>query len=244
MEPSFLRTRSFDPAHGELMDNPSSDPGDLAVDLKNLTRINRHFGGRSACRFILSQIEKLNSAATDREFSWLDCATGAGDLPQYMARKMKFSARFVLLDLNPATLEFARSSNAAAGLSCPLVRGDMLHLPFADHSFDIVTCQLALHHFCNEDAVHILRELQRVSRRFVFVTDLVRSPLAYFGIWCLVKLWLRHPMTQHDALLSIRRAFTPQELRDLARDAGWNKPSDKTLPWFRHAVWLVNTAST
>ena len=239
MEPSFLRTRSFDSAHGELMDDPGVDPRDLAADLKNLTLINRYFGGHTACQFILSEIGK--SATPDNSLTWLDCATGAGDLPLYMARKLKFPARFVLLDLNPVTLEFAGNSGAAAGLHCPRVQADMLHLPFMDNSFDIVTCQLTLHHFSNNNAVRILRELRRVSRRFVFVTDLVRSSAAYFRVWCLVKLWLRHPMTQHDALLSVRHAFTPQELRDLAREAGWNKSLDKALPWFRHALWLNST---
>ena len=42
-------------------------------------------------------------------------------------------------------------------------------LPFADGSFDVVTCRVAAHHF--EDPRAALRELARVSRELVLVAD-------------------------------------------------------------------------
>jgi SAM-dependent methyltransferase len=43
------------------------------------------------------------------------------------------------------------------------------HLPFADGSFDAVTCRLAAHHF--EDAVAAVREMARVAKGAVVICD-------------------------------------------------------------------------
>ncbi|NJO84230.1 MAG: methyltransferase domain-containing protein [Blastochloris sp.] len=138
--------------------------------------------------------------------------------------------------LHPQTLDYARQRHHPPNLSWQ--QGDIKQLPFPDHSMDVVTCQLALHHFSDDDAVLILRELLRVSRRWVFVTDLERSSLGYAGVWLLVHLWLRHPMTRHDALLSVRRSFTAPELRSLAQRAHWPSFQHRSLPWHRQLIYL------
>ena len=55
----------------------------------------------------------------------------------------------------------------------PGMRADVLcraeDLPFADDSFDVVTCRVAAHHF--EDPAAALREMARVSRALVLVAD-------------------------------------------------------------------------
>jgi SAM-dependent methyltransferase len=43
------------------------------------------------------------------------------------------------------------------------------HLPFADGSFDVVTCRVAAHHF--EDAAAALQEMARVTGELVLVAD-------------------------------------------------------------------------
>jgi SAM-dependent methyltransferase len=43
------------------------------------------------------------------------------------------------------------------------------NLPFADDSFEVVTCRVAAHHF--EDPVAAIRELARVASEFVLIAD-------------------------------------------------------------------------
>jgi ubiquinone/menaquinone biosynthesis C-methylase UbiE len=43
------------------------------------------------------------------------------------------------------------------------------HLPFADGSFEVVTCRVAAHHF--EDVAAAVREMARVSGELVLVAD-------------------------------------------------------------------------
>ncbi len=233
--------RQFHLSERELMDDPAVDPSELAAGLENLATINRHFGGHVVCDLILKHITSgtQEPEIKNRELSWLDCATGAGDLPAYFSAKTGASTRFVLLDLHARTLQISKQRAPATGFHGSWTQGNMLKLPFGNGSFDIVTCQLALHHFSEPDAILILQELRRVSRRWVFVSDLTRSPLARVVVWFLVQLWLRDPMTQYDAMISIRHAFTPAEFQSLAREAGWEKFQHKALPlWFRQLLWL------
>ena len=225
-----LATRFFDPAHPELMDRPDVDPAELAEDLANLRTINRWFGGHTAARFASTRAAGLDAPTL------LDVACGSGDLTVLQYRLLR-PARAVAVDLNEQTLTQARRDPHAPPIEW--VQADATQLPFADHTFDLVTCHLALHHFAQTDAVRVLQELRRVSRRHVVLTDLERTRWAYAGVWLLVHLWLRAPMTRHDALLSVRRAFTRNELLALARQAGWTEVSHRTLPWHRQAICLA-----
>jgi 2-polyprenyl-3-methyl-5-hydroxy-6-metoxy-1,4-benzoquinol methylase len=225
-----LCTRSYSIDQPEQMDLPDLDPQDLAQDLKNLKTINTYFGGVSATRTLLHEVKK-----NGKPLQVLDCACGAGDLTQLLAQELP-QVPITAVDLHPQTLGHAQALH-----SCPQItwqQGDMRHLPFADRSFDLVVCQLALHHFSDEDAVIVLKELKRVSRQWVAVTDLRRCLPGYLGVWFLVQLWLRHPMTKHDALLSVRRAFTDSELLDLAARASWTGARHQRLGWFRQLLLL------
>jgi ubiquinone/menaquinone biosynthesis C-methylase UbiE len=92
-------------------------------------------------------------------------------------------------------------------------------LPFPDRSVDLVTCSLALHHLGPEEAVAALRELGRVTRQSLIVSDLARGRLAYLGAR-LLAIPFRNPLTRHDAAVSVLRAYTCAELDALARAAG------------------------
>ena len=63
--------------------------------------------------------------------------------------------------------------------------------------------------------------LRRVTtfRPAIIVSDLVRHPLAYHGIRLLTRLCTRNAMTRTDAPLSVARAFTLAEWRELLRRA-------------------------
>jgi hypothetical protein len=84
-------------------------------------------------------------------------------------------------------------------------------------------CTLALHHFDPPQAAQLLAELGRVSRD-VLVFDALRSRAAYFGAWLMTRLLRMHPMTRHDAPMSVLRAYTAAELRELASTAGVFNP--------------------
>ncbi|WP_160042314.1 MULTISPECIES: class I SAM-dependent methyltransferase [Paenibacillus] len=90
----------------------------------------------------------------------LDIATGGGHVANALAPLVR---RVTALDLTEEML------NAAAGFirgnghtNVDFVAGDAEHLPFADVSFDLVTCRIAAHHFPDTGA--FAREAYRVIK--------------------------------------------------------------------------------
>jgi ubiquinone/menaquinone biosynthesis C-methylase UbiE len=101
----------------------------------------------------------------------LDVCAGTGGAALELAHR---GARVIGLDLADGMLRRARrkhnGANGAAGYSTPLyVRMDARHLAFADRSFPLVTCSMALHEMAEAERQEVLREIHRIaSERVVF----------------------------------------------------------------------------
>ena len=100
-----------------------------------------------------------------------------------------------------------------------VVRGDGGAPPFGPASFDFVLASQLLHHFSEDKIVSLLRTWSKVARKAIIISDLVRHPVAYYGIRVITKLFSRNVMTRTDAPLSVQRAFTVAEWRHLLRRA-------------------------
>lgn len=76
----------------------------------------------------------------------LDCGSGTGTTALMAARKAGPKGRVSLFDLSEGMLEVARQKAAEAGLIDRLEfrAGDMVHLPYADDSFDVVLSTYSL----------------------------------------------------------------------------------------------------
>jgi ubiquinone/menaquinone biosynthesis C-methylase UbiE len=109
-------------------------------------------------------------------------------------------------------------------------------VPLSDRSCDIVLCSLSLHHFAPPDAIRVLREMDRLSRVGFIVNDIRRCLAGYAAAWGASRLATRNQLTRHDMPLSVRRAYTPQELRELLRAAGLPDAHVTTHPLFRMAA--------
>ena len=211
----------------ELMDEPDVDRAALAENLRDLREFNRIFGWT---RSVLDAVARIVRHEGLRQFRLLDVATGSGDVPLAVlgwAARRGLRPTLVGSDIHPATLRIAARHTCGSGLE--LVRHDALAAPFKAGSFDIVTCNLSLHHFPPEPAVHLLRELGRVGR-YVVVSDLERSRAAYWGALVVAHL-LRHSLTSHDGPVSVRRAYTSEEAQWLAARAGLRVTARRVFPF-------------
>jgi SAM-dependent methyltransferase len=86
----------------------------------------------------------------------LDVACGTGVLTRELARRAGTSGRVAGLDINPGMLTVARRQVPGVEFR----EGSADALPFADQSFDLVTCQFGLMFFA--DRARALREMLRV----------------------------------------------------------------------------------
>lgn len=216
-------------------------PITLAQNLRDIRRINRYFGGTSV---VLAQLSALlHEYPRGSTVSVLDVATGSGDIPLALVHwgdRHGYDVRVVATDFADDVLIVARHETANEA-RIVVEACDARALPYHNGAFDIVTCSLALHHFARADAVQALAEMRRVARRGVIVNDLARSWSGYVGAWLLGTLITRNRLTRHDAPLSVLRAWTPEELRIMAVDAGMTGVTVSSHPFCRQA--LVSDAS-
>ena len=152
----------------------------------------------------------------------LDLATGCADIPLAIARwadRRGLPLTIIASDADPSILALA-AQQIAGHPDITLARYDARAVPLPDKSFDIVLCSLSLHHFSPDDAVQVLREMNRLARIGFILNDLRRGRLGYAAAWLAARLTTRNRLTRNDAPLSVRRAYTPAELAELLRRAG------------------------
>jgi SAM-dependent methyltransferase len=201
----------------EILDQPDVDPELVVRSITDVTLANAVFGGLS------SAIDELKLAlrALPREATLLDVGTGLGDIPckaREVARQNGIELTTVGLD---SAIELTRACRGSLTLT---VCGDALRLPFADRSIDVVMCSQVLHHFAGQDALTLLREMNRVARIRVIVSDIRRSWIAAAGLW-LASFPLRfHAVSRHDGVVSVMRGFTADELGATVTEAVARKP--------------------
>lgn len=54
----------------------------------------------------------------------------------------------------------------------------VVRLPFQDNSFDLATCSMLVHHLTIEEQQIAIKEMQRVSRKYVFFSEPNRNNLS------------------------------------------------------------------
>jgi len=226
--------REFDPEKPELMDRPQPVTPELEADLENIRRLNQYFGSYSLLRHFLRLW-----LVPGRVYRILDLATGSADIPCMIAdwaRQRDITVRIDAVDFHKSTLEIAKR-RAAGYPEITLIHADAREYSCAE-TYDFVCCSLALHHFSEEDAVKLLRQIRRLSHDMSLVADLERSWLTWTAVWLLTAVVFREPMTQYDGRLSVRRSFSFSEFSALATAAGWENFYHRRFMPARQAMWM------
>jgi ubiquinone/menaquinone biosynthesis C-methylase UbiE len=195
----------------ELLDVDSGEPEEIAGSLRDLESFNRLLGGITTTRELVHAVARTTAT---NQLSLLEVAAGDGFVPRSVSRdlsKKGITIRATLLDR--AFSHLPRNGTAKK------VVADGLVLPFADSTFDLVSCSLFVHHLSPEQAIQFVRESLRVSRLAVLINDLIRHPLHLLLAYAGVPLY-RSRLTRHDAPASVRQAYTVEEMRKLMLEAG------------------------
>jgi len=226
--------RRFEESRPEWMDVAEQATPELEADLLNLESLNRRFG---AHRVVLDYLEPV--LERHEPLRVLDLGTGAGDIPRALvkrAREVGCPLEITAVDRQQPTLQIAEKFSEGFP-EIRYVRADFLN--FDEGSlYDVVLCNLVLHHLDESDAIRLLRRCRELTRGVALVTDLRRSRLAQAGIFAVTEFIYRDAMTKHDARLSAERAFSFTELRKLAIAAGWWGFRHRRAPVFRQALWM------
>lgn len=203
----------------ELLDLGAGTVAERRESLRDLRRLNRCLGGIAASR---RELAALLAGARGTTVTLLDLGTGSADVPAGLrawARRRGIDLRALAIDLKLEHLYEARRHGPGVALAC----ADAFRLPFADGAVDVVHSSLFMHHFRPPVLAALLREAARVARRTVVMNDLVRHAVPLFFLQRLAPLLVRSPITRHDGVASVLRAYTPAELAGIAAAAGFER---------------------
>jgi len=151
--------------------------------------------------------------------SILDLPSGAGRLFKAF---QPFGKRFVEMDLSLEMLKFARQNLAEWKPSMSV--GSAFRMPLKDQAVDLAFSARLFHHVPDAgERLQYLRELCRVSRKFVILT--------FFHTWSLKNIlrMIRRPFNRKKPKVTM----TTDELREIARSVGWEVVT--TIPLSRIA---------
>jgi SAM-dependent methyltransferase len=213
----------------ELLDDDAGTPAEIADSLADLRAINERFGGISTT---VSLLQHVVTRCDCRELALLEVAAGTGYVPLSAQRHFTASG----IDLRVTLLD--RMASHMNGNTARAVCGEALHLPFADGTFDVVSCSLFAHHLEPHELRSFVQEGLRVCRRAVLINDLIRSRLHLWLVYAALPLF-RSRITRHDAPVSVRRAYTMEEMHHLLGDVPNSRIEISRYPLYRMGalVW-------
>ena len=188
----------------EILDSPHCPLREAAASLRDLSRINRWFGGVATTRAL---IERVAAATGKTHFSLLEVAAGFGEVPMVVGEQL--ARRGITLEV--ALLDRMHSHLLPGNRS---VVADALALPFPDSSFDLVSSSLFAHHLEPAELALFVDEALRVSRCAVLINDLIRHPLHLALVYAGFPL-MRSYVSRVDGVPSVRRAYVPEEMRKI-----------------------------
>jgi SAM-dependent methyltransferase len=177
----------------ELLEDPSLPADVVAKVYRDLARTQRLLRNAAA---IFSRLGKNPGRV-------LDIGCGQGALLEEIHKKL--GVEVVGFDLRPAP----------AGSPVPILAGNAAADPLPEADVAISVC--LAHHLSEEDLVRMIRNVSRSCRRLILL-DLVRHwmPLMLFRVFLSPLL---HPINASDGMTSIKRSYTPVELRRMVDEA-------------------------
>jgi len=161
----------------------------------------------------------------------LDLASGTGEPAITLASRIGSEGQVTALDVSPELLQMAEQRARERGLTNITTReADANKVPFADHSFDLVTSRCGVM-FLREDA---LREAYRVLRPGAHACFLVWGPFEQ-PFWA-STMGIVHRHTGGTLVPADQNPFRyspPGSLSFTLRRAGFEKAEEetRTVPW-------------
>lgn len=224
---------------------PGTRPDGVRDEAEAAARVQEMFG-RIAPRYDLLNhllsldIDKIWRRRVARKFSTvlrdpnarvLDLCCGTGDLAFALRKDAPSGAEIIGSDFVPEMLIRARAKAATAGVGVEFVEADALHLPFADASFDLVTCAFGFRNLANYERG--LQEILRVLKPGgeVGILEFAEPPGKLFGAF--YRFYFRHILPRLGGLISgnssaytylpssVSRFPSPEELKSQFERAGY-----------------------
>ncbi len=212
----------------ELMDTESVSFAELHDCLQTLSRINTF---TLAYHPTLQWFDRMTAGA-DSPISVLDIGCGGGDMLRQIwqrARQRNLQVELTGIDLNPWS---KKSAEMVTPTDAP-IRFETANLFSLDpgRRADFIVSSLFTHHLTDGELLRFIQWMDRHATRGWFINDLHRHAVPYFFIKYAVRLLCGNRLIRHDAPVSVARAFTSSEWRQLLAQAGI-AAERSSIEWF------------
>jgi 2-polyprenyl-3-methyl-5-hydroxy-6-metoxy-1,4-benzoquinol methylase len=215
----------------EAMDAADCDPAMLARTYAQFRYVNPFVSGwrgmyRREIRPLLSPRHPL---------TLLDVGSGGGDVSRSLAAwAARDGLRLEVTGIDPDARAhaFASSLPPMSGLS--FRRALSSDLVAEGARFDFVVSNHVLHHLTPQELGGLLYDSERLCTARVLHADIARSRFAYLGFGLATAPFFHGSFIRDDGLISIRRSYTPEELRPVLPPGWWvetGAPSRLVLRW-------------
>jgi len=211
----------------EILGSKECSAIETEKSLRDLCRINRWFGGVGTTRTLIARVA---SRAGLKKMTLLEVASGFGEVPR--AAGLQLARRGISLDIT----DLDRVPSHLLPQHRALV-ADAVALPFRDSTFDVVSCNLFAHHLQPDQLRQFAAEGLRVSRHALIINDLIRHPLHLALVYAGFPL-MRSYVSRVDGVASVKRAYTPEEIREIISQTEGSKIDVSTHYLFRMGVIL------
>ncbi|MFV5693252.1 methyltransferase domain-containing protein [Flavobacterium sp. LT1R49] len=223
----------------ETMDDFAMEGEILRDALDKIAQINQLLGGNQlTLRGVQSLIQDISKS---KEIRIVDVGCGNGDMLRTLADfGLKNNLKFQLIgiDANNFTIMHARKlSEKYSNISYQCE--DIFDKSFEELKYDIVLCTLTLHHFKDDDIIHLLHVFNNNSNIGIVINDLQRSAVAYRLFEALCFVFRLNDMSREDGLISILRGFKKEELVSFSEKLNF---SNYKIQWkwaFRYQ-WIIS----
>jgi 2-polyprenyl-3-methyl-5-hydroxy-6-metoxy-1,4-benzoquinol methylase len=199
----------------EMMDDPKADLLLLRRTIDQFGSINRLISRAS------QRAWKLFSPlmVEEREYSLIDVGAGGCDVPiriAILARRAGKRLRILAIDRDERFIHWAREK-AYAWPEIEVRRSEAAELSRLG-PVDFVISNHLMHHLPRKEIGDLLVAANGIARLGLVLDDLRRSPWSWLGFSLYATLFARRSLTRVDGRTSIRRGFTPGELREIAAE--------------------------
>ncbi|MFN3802008.1 methyltransferase domain-containing protein [Belliella pelovolcani] len=219
----------------EIMDDLACDGPVLDQTLKELKTINKLLGGNHVTT---DGLDKITAKFPQASYTIADIGCGGGDMIRVMADwaiNKNLNLHFIGVDANPNTIEFAKERLADLNNVEFLVK-NVFEAGFLGTKADIITCTLFTHHFTDSELQMLLKSLLDQAKLGIVINDLHRHSVAYYSIKLLTRFFSKSDMVKNDGPLSVLRAFSRADWKELLKQS---QIKSYGLKWFWAFRWQV-----
>ena len=217
----------------ELLDADNLPIAALQRNLKELELINKYLGGHQIT------IKGLRSLiGNKKEIFVCEVGCGGGDNLKAIDKwcyKNGIKSILTGIDINKHCIAYAKN-NCTSLKNVTFITSDYKDATFDLKKPDIVFSSLFCHHLNDDELIELVNWSKLNSGIGFFINDLHRSPLAYYPIKFLTKMFSRSYLVKNDAPLSVKRSFIKKDWIKLLSQTRLNK---YTIQWRWAFRWLV-----